>query len=74
VKELFLHSEVNVYSAPCYSRQLVTEYDIVTRSTLQHIMNVKLSHDARNLATLPVAGGGLGTCRAADVALPAYLK
>jgi hypothetical protein len=46
-------------SAPCYSRQLLTEYDDVIRSTLQHFINVKLSDDAWNQATLLVANDGL---------------
>ena len=43
----------------CYWRQLLTEYDEVIRSTLQHIMNVELSDDAWSQAMLPVAEGGL---------------
>jgi hypothetical protein len=61
-------------SAPCYSHQLLAEYDEVIRSTLQHIMNVELSDDAWSQATLPVADGGLGIRRATDIALPAYLS
>ena len=44
------------------------------RSTLQHIMNVDLSDETWDQATLPVASGGLGIRRATDVALPAYLS
>ena len=61
-------------SAPCYTHQLLEEYDDVIRSTLQHIMNVSLSDDVWDQATLPVANGGLGIRRATDVALPAYLS
>ena len=60
--------------APCYSRQLLTEYEDVIQSTLQHIMNVELSDDAWTQATLPVADGGFGIRRATDIALPAYLS
>jgi len=37
-------------------------------------MNVELSDNAWDQATLPVANGGLGIRRAMDVALPAYLS
>lgn len=61
-------------SAPCYSRKLLTEYDDVIRSTLQNIINVTLSDDVWEQATLPVASGGLGIRRATDVALPAFMS
>jgi hypothetical protein len=41
--------------ASCYSSQLLTEYDDVIRSTLQHMMNFELSDNAWAQATLPVA-------------------
>ena len=37
-------------------------------------MNVELSDNTWDQATLPVANGGLGIRRATDVALPAYLS
>jgi hypothetical protein len=61
-------------SAHCYTRQLLMEYDDVIRSTLQHIMNVDLSDDVWNQATLTVANGGLGFRRSTDIAQPAYLS
>ena len=61
-------------SPPCYTRQLLTEYDDVMRTTLQSIMNVTLDDDAWEQATLPVSSGGLGIRRATDVALPAFLS
>jgi len=61
-------------SAPCYTSQLLSEYDDVIRSTLQHIMNVALSDDVWSQATMPVANGGLGIRRASDIALPAFLS
>jgi len=57
-------------TAPCYTRQLLAEYDSVIRSTLQAIMNVELSDVSWDQATLPVAKGGLGWRRATDVGLP----
>jgi len=37
-------------------------------------MNVALSDDVWDQATLPVANGGLGIRRASDIALPAFLS
>jgi len=61
-------------SAPCYTSQLLLEYDDVIRATLKDIMNVALSDDVWDQATLPVANGGLGVRRAFDIALPAFLS
>ena len=47
-------------SAPCYTRQILAEYDDVMRSTLQAILNIQLTDDAWEQATLPVANGGIG--------------
>ena len=61
-------------SAPCYNQQVLHDYDAVIRSTLQSILNVALTDEAWDQATLPVANGGLGVRRATDVALPAFLS
>jgi hypothetical protein len=61
-------------SAPCYSRPLLSDYDALIRSTLQSILNVSLSDESWDQATLPVANGGLGIRRATDIALPAFLS
>ena len=61
-------------SAPCYSRSLLSEYDMLIRSSLQTILNVSLSDESWEQATLPVANGGLGIRRATDIALPAFLS
>jgi hypothetical protein len=61
-------------SAPCYTSQLLVEYDSVIRSTLESIMNVSLSDDAWEQATLPVANGGIGVRRATDLALPSPVR
>ena len=55
-----------------HSHSLPVEYDDVIRSTLQQILNVELSHESWDQATLPVANDGLGIRRMTDVALPAY--
>ena len=60
--------------APCYSRHLLAEYDAVLRSSLQSIINVDLSDEAWEQATLPVANAGLGIRRATDIALPAFIS
>ena len=44
------------------------------RSTLQAILNIQLTDDAWEQATLPVANGGIGVRKATQVALPAFLS
>ena len=61
-------------SAPCYTRQLLQEYDIVMRNTLQSILNIQLTDEAWDQATLPVSKGGIGIRKATQVALPAFLS
>jgi hypothetical protein len=61
-------------SAPCYCSSLLSEYDALIRSTLQSVLNISLSDESWEQATLPVANGGLGIRRATDVALPAFLS
>ena len=61
--------------APCYRHvSLLSEYDAVIRSTLQSVLNIALSDESWDQATLPVANGGLGIRRATDIALPAFLS
>ena len=50
-------------SALCFTSQLLSEHDEVIRSTLQVILNVKLSADVWDQATLPVVYSGLGIRR-----------
>ena len=47
-------------TSPCYTHQLLVEYDAIIQSTLESIMNVTLSGDAWEQSTLPVANGGIG--------------
>jgi len=61
-------------SAPCYESRLLLEYDAVIRDTLQSVLNISLSDDAWEQATLPTKNGGLGIRRATDIALPAFLS
>jgi hypothetical protein len=60
--------------APCYTRQLLSEYDDVMRAALQSVLNVSTSDEAWNQATLPVAKGGIGVRRATQTALPCSLQ
>jgi len=65
----------NLRSAPCFlERQLLINYDAVIRSTLQSILNITLSDEGWEQATLPIANGGLGIRRAMDIAVPAFLS
>ena len=65
----------NLRSAPCFRHQnLLSEYDAMIRSTLESILNITLSDEAWDQATLPVANGGIGIRRATDIALPAFLS
>ena len=60
--------------SPCFSNNLLKEYDDVIRFTLQYVLNIALSDEAWNQASLPVASGGLGIRQATQVALPAFLS
>ena len=62
-------------SAPCFRHgRLLSEYDAVLRSTLQSVLNIAMSDESWDQATLPVANGGLGIRKATDIALPAFLS
>jgi len=61
-------------SAPCHTRQLLSEYDKEMRSPLQSILNIQLTDDAWEQATRPVANGGIGIRKTTQVALPAFLS
>ena len=60
--------------SPCFSNNWLKEYDEVIRFTLQYVLNISLSDEAWNQASLPVASGGLGIRKATQVALPAFLS
>jgi len=63
-----------LHFAQFYTRQLLSEYDKEMRSTLQSILNIQLTDDAREQATLPVANGGIRIRKATQVALPAFMS
>lgn len=60
--------------APCYGSQLLADYDSVMRSTLQSILNIQLTDETWEQATLPASSGGIGVRKASHVALPAFLS
>lgn len=60
--------------APCYTRQLLSEYDDVMRTALQSVLNISMTDDVWNQVTLPVVNGGIGIRKATQVALPAFLS
>jgi hypothetical protein len=60
-------------SAPCFDCPLLADYDQVLRCTLEAILNLTLSDNQWQQASLPVRNGGLGVRCARDVSLPAFL-
>lgn len=61
-------------SSPCFLNLLLLEYDAIIRQTLQSVLNVSLSDESWQQASLPVSLGGLGIRSAGDIALPAFLS
>ena len=62
-------------SAPCHHHpELLSEYDVITRSTTEALCNIHFDDNSWSQAKLPVRYGGLGLRTAADLALPAFLS
>ena len=62
-------------SAPCHHHpELLSEYDVITRSTTEALCNIHFDDNSWSQAKLPVRYGGLGLRTAADQALPAFLS
>ena len=62
-------------SAPCHHHpELLSEYDVITRSTTEALCNIHFDDNSWSQANLPVLYGGLGLRTAADLALPAFLS
>ena len=62
-------------SAPCHHHpELLSEYDVITRSTSETLCNIHFDDNSWSQAKLPVRYGGLGLRTAADLALPAFLS
>ena len=61
-------------SSPAYSRpDKLDEFDNVIRESVTRITNTAMTNDVWRQVTLPVARGGLGIRRTAELAFPAYL-
>ena len=60
---------------PCHHHpELLSEYDVITRSTTEALCNIHFDDNSWSQAKLPVRYGGLGLGTAADLALPAFLS
>ena len=53
---------------------LLSDYDSVLRATLQSVLNIQLTDETWEQATLPASSGGIGVRKASQVALPAFLS
>ena len=62
-------------SVPCHHYpELLSEYDVITRSTTEAICKIHFDDNSWSQAKLPVRYGGLGLRTAADLALTAFLS
>ena len=58
-------------SAPCHHHpELLSEYDVITRSTTEALCNIHFDDNSWSQAKLPVRYGGLGLRTAADLCTP----
>ena len=60
-------------TSPCMDRRELVDYDLQLRSTLSSVLNIDLSEDRWQQASLPVRWGGLGVRGAVMLAPSAYL-
>ena len=62
-------------TAPCFGSPVVRhEFDHALRETLELVINCDLSETQWEVASLPVAKGGLGIRSTKDVSLPAFIS
>ena len=62
-------------SSPCFlNPSILSKYDSVIKNALIKILNIPMSEEAWNQATLPISKGGLGFRPAMEVALAGYLS
>ena len=62
-------------TAPFFKKKDILHlYDEELKNALETILNVPLEGDAWIQCTLPVKKGGLGICKASEIALPAFLS
>ena len=62
-----------LHCSPCLGNAILSRIDEVLKFNISHIANVVLFDVQWIQASLPVKAGSLGICRAASLALPAYL-
>lgn len=55
-------------------RQSIERMDLHMKSTLESIINIKLTDSQWTTASLPISFGGLGTRKICDLTLPAFLS
>ena len=60
-------------ASPSYKSDILHRYDEEMKSSLEGIINTKLTDDGWKQSSLPVNRGGLGIRSAVDLALPAFI-
>jgi len=72
----YLNSTYTLRSAPCFSNDLLSQYDSAIYDCLLKLLNINFNSNALawKQATLPASFGGLGIRWASDLALPAFLS
>ena len=60
-------------ASPCYKSDVLQLYDEEIKSSLERIINTKLTGDGWKQSSLPVKDGGLGIRSATDLSLPAFI-
>ena len=60
-------------ASPCYKSDVLQLYDEAIKSSLERIINRKLTGDGWKQSSLPVKDGGLGIRSATDLSLPAFI-
>jgi len=71
---LFLND--TLHSVPCFSNDLLSQYDSAIYDCLLKLLNINFNANALawQQATLPASFGGLGIRLVSDLALPAFLS
>lgn len=61
-------------TSPCFDSPLLFDFDAVLRDILRTVLNISLTDQVWQQATLPPSFGGLGIRLPSDISLPAYLS
>ena len=61
-------------SAPCFNYKVLKEYDALLKTSVEKVINIKLSDRNLTQSTLSVSLGGLEVRSAVDLSLPAFLS